>query len=132
MREACAACGIGVSTHYDWMQQIPEYSDAIKKAVSECARVRREGAVACIMRTIEGGTWQAAAWWLERNYPQRYALRNRVELTGRNGGPLKHTGPTIEDRLGRPLTDKEIAAMRAHAESEVSEMLASIGMLNEK
>lgn len=33
------------------------------------------------------GNWQAAAWILERRYPESYG-RQRIEHTGANGGPL--------------------------------------------
>jgi hypothetical protein len=41
--------------------------------------------------------WQAAAWRLERRFPERYARNRRVELTGKDGGPveIKITGPTL-------------------------------------
>jgi transposase len=33
--------------------------------------------------------WQAAAWILERRHPDRWGRRERVELTGRDGGPVE-------------------------------------------
>lgn len=41
--------------------------------------------------------WQAAAWWLERRIPHRYA--RRFEVSGPNGGPIP-----VEDRA-RELSD---------------------------
>lgn len=49
---------------------------------------------------VEAGQWTAAAWWLERRLPQRYA--RRVELSGPEGGPIP-----VEDRanaLGDAMT----------------------------
>lgn len=50
--------------------------------------------------------WTAAAWWLERRLPQRYA--RRVEHTGPEGGPIP-----IEDRargLADALRDFQLGA----------------------
>lgn len=32
--------------------------------------------------------WRAAAWWLERRYPDEYG-RQRIEHTGKDGGPIE-------------------------------------------
>lgn len=48
-----------------------------------------------IQKAAVEGTWQAAAWYLERTQPARYG-RSRVEVTGANGGPVEHT-VTVED-----------------------------------
>ena len=34
------------------------------------------------------GDWRAAAWWLEHAHPDEYGA-HRVEVTGRDGGPLE-------------------------------------------
>lgn len=62
-------------------------------------RVRQErngqGVLVEVERTVitrrTAPAWQAAAWWLERRLPQRYA--RRFELSGPDGGPIP-----IEDR----------------------------------
>jgi len=84
---------------------------AIEKAEAEAeaeysAIIAREAAVP--------KNWQAAAWWLERRHPQDYARRERVEMTGKDGGPIDH-------RDVSSLTDHEKAALaeaiRDHLES---------------
>lgn len=60
--------------------------------------------------------WTAAAWWLERRLPQRYA--RRVELTGADGGPI-----AVEDRA-RDLSDSLrdfLAGAAAAADTEAGE-----------
>jgi hypothetical protein len=59
------------------MARFAGFSDAIKKAESE-AEVRM---VAHVLKAATDGTWQAAAWWLERRRPTDYGRRDRVELT---------------------------------------------------
>lgn len=36
--------------------------------------------------------WTAAAWWLERRFPERWGRRDRVEHTGAGGGPIEVSG----------------------------------------
>ena len=72
--------GIGTSTLYRWLDRgqteeegiYREFRDAVKKAEAD-AEVRN---VALIQRAANNGTWQAAAWWLERRRPGRWALRS--------------------------------------------------------
>jgi len=63
---------------------LAEFSDALKRAMAEC-EVRDLGR---IEKAAGAGVWQAAAWRLERRYPERWG-RRRVELTGANGGPME-------------------------------------------
>ena len=37
------------------------------------------------------GVWQAAAWYLERRYPDRWGLRTRLEHSTPDGRPMEHT-----------------------------------------
>lgn len=43
--------------------------------------------VAVIQRAAQAGTWQAAAWFLERRYPEQYARRT-LEVSGPDKGPI--------------------------------------------
>jgi hypothetical protein len=61
------------------MTRYSGFSDAIKKAESE-AEVR---VVAHVLKAATDGTWQAAAWWLERRRPHDYGRRDRVDVTVR-------------------------------------------------
>lgn len=36
-------------------------------------------------------TWQAAAWKLERKWPEKYGVKQRIEHTGAGGGPISIT-----------------------------------------
>lgn len=78
-RASAEYAGIGESTFYRWMERgeaatsgkYKELWEAVKKAEAD-AEVRN---VALIQRAANGGTWQAAAWWLERRKPQDWAKR---------------------------------------------------------
>ncbi|MFH1670394.1 MAG: hypothetical protein ABIA92_02300 [Patescibacteria group bacterium] len=68
--DACTMAGISYQTFNEWRHEKSEFSDAIKKAEAKCKAAR-------ISRILDASEekWQAAAWWLERRYPDEYALR---------------------------------------------------------
>jgi len=76
---ACKIANIHYSTFLDWMQNKPEFSEAIKKAEDTGNDKIQD---LCKRRIIEDKNWQSAAWWLERNYPEKYANKNKIEHSG--------------------------------------------------
>jgi len=51
-------------------------------------------------------SWQAAAWMLERKYPDRWGRRDRMEHTGRDGGPIEVARAAVVD-----MSDEELRAI---------------------
>jgi hypothetical protein len=82
---AAGMAGIGESTFYQWKKwgrerksgKFVEFLEKIKKAENfgEALRVK-----IILESAIDKGNWQAAAWYLERRYPDRWGRRNRVEM----------------------------------------------------
>lgn len=75
---ACDASGITTETYRNWMArgeagEAPYlgFFEAVKKARS-AAEV---SALSVIERAASGGQWQAAAWWMERRYPDKWGKR---------------------------------------------------------
>lgn len=73
----CALVGIHRATFYEWMhlatlpgasRLLREFSDTTRRAIAE-AEARD---VAAIDAAAQKGSWQAAAWRLERRVPQRW------------------------------------------------------------
>lgn len=60
--------GITSETLYTWMRTKPEFHRAVKDAEGAAAAHW----LAVIERAAQDGTWQAAAWKLERRYTQFY------------------------------------------------------------
>lgn len=65
----------------------------VRRARSE-AEVR---ALATIQRAAADGTWQAAAWYLERSFPERYASKRQPKSVGRPVGAV-----SAPDRAAAP------------------------------
>lgn len=59
------------------LQLLRAFFDADKKAQSDARLLR----LAQIEQAAASGKWQAAAWWLERKYPDEFAIRQKVEVT---------------------------------------------------
>lgn len=78
-KAACAYGGISQSQFAEWLARFHDFRDTIEKAEAD-AEVR---AVAQIATAAQAGTWQAAAWWLERRRPDDYGRRDRIEVTVR-------------------------------------------------
>lgn len=103
---AARASGISEAAFYAWMDRgrgaerdddgnllnpddLPyvEFQEAVKEAEA-AAEVQ---SVALIRQAANNGTWQAAAWYLERKYPDRFGRKDhlRQEVTGPNAGPVE-------------------------------------------
>lgn len=106
---AAQYAGISKGTLYRWLQNAEDpsaddiyrdFRDAVESARS-AAEVRN---VALIQKAANDGTWQAAAWYLERTSWQRWGRRTMV--TGDAGEPIKvevDHRQTLREMLG--LTD---------------------------
>lgn len=81
---AAAYAGLSKDTLYRWMKAgarsssgpYREFSDAIQKALAD-AEVRD---VALIAKAAADGEWTAAAWRLERKFPDRWGRRVRHDV----------------------------------------------------
>lgn len=83
-RHAAAIAGITETTFYEWMNKKPAFAEAIKEAEAKAVA----GRIARI-RLAEGDHWQAAAWWLERKYPQEFGRTvQENQITGKDGAPI--------------------------------------------
>lgn len=94
---ACAYAGIAPSTAYRWLergrreqqsqaegnpkdpieQHYLELCESIEKARADAI----VGNVAIIQNAAKNGTWQAAAWWLERTMPNQFGRQIKAEVT---------------------------------------------------
>lgn len=82
--QAAVACGISKTTFVRWRDIYPEFKERVERAQA----FAEERYIRLILRHATT-SWQAAAWWLERTFPDRYGRRARVELTGAEDGPVE-------------------------------------------
>jgi len=72
------------------------------EALKEAELKGQHAALATIRRAAKDGTWQAAAWLLERRNKK---WSNRTEVTGPDGGPVQVVTPEDVDAKLRGLID---------------------------
>lgn len=84
---ACKAADIHYCTFLEWMGK-PEFSERIKKAEAKGEDKIKDLAKRGIIEKFQTN-WQAAAWWLERKFPDEYKNRMQQEHTGLMGIGLK-------------------------------------------
>lgn len=103
--DACQYAGIAESTYYLWMDrgrkeraridsgEEPSPAESAWLDLFDKAQQARSEAVVrnvhLIQRAANGGTWQAAAWFLERTRPDKFGRRIATEVSGPNGGPVE-------------------------------------------
>jgi len=94
IRDACGCAGIAESTYYKWMQLADSNRRDAKRFQKFRTRVKEaEGEatqrwLAIIEKAASEGSWQAAAWKLERRRDM-FIPRMRQEVTGKDGEAIK-------------------------------------------
>ena len=82
---AAAYGGVAYETFNNWRHANVQFSEALKAAEARAV----VGWLAKIEKAASEGTWQAAAWKLERRYPDRYGRTvQQVEHGGIAGEPM--------------------------------------------
>ena len=88
IKDTCEAVGIMKSTFFDWRSQgkrdrengikslFSEFSDSIKKGKHKIKQLMLSKIV-----QAANENWNAAAWWVERNFPEDYSLRPELRKT---------------------------------------------------
>lgn len=90
---AIAYAGIHESTYYRWLQEgaEPDAPDNVREFRESVKAARAEAEVRslAVIQNASRKSWQAAAWFLERGFPQHWARTDRHEVTGRDGGAIE-------------------------------------------
>ncbi|MDP3767724.1 MAG: hypothetical protein Q8S13_06890 [Dehalococcoidia bacterium] len=100
--------GISQETFQTWMRRGRAARAGIHRDFLvgvEKAEADAQIASVAIIQSAARKTWQAAAWWLERKFPQEWGRRERMEVSGPDGGPI----PLAD--LGR-LSDAKLVTLR--------------------
>lgn len=114
VENACVQSGQSLSGFYRGMIRFdienPEIRQAFARARATIERVRETKAVQRIEDAFEED-WRAAAWYLERRFPEKYG-KSQVEIGGIPGGkPIALENKKTVDLGG--LTLEQIAALRS-------------------
>jgi len=80
---ACLYAGVDDHSLIRWRHRHPDFDAAVREAEGAGAI----GWLAKIERAANDGEWTAAAWKLERRYPQEYG-RRVTEVQGPEGGAI--------------------------------------------
>lgn len=130
--------GIAPSTLYNWLdrgrrelsrqqndhepredeQIYVDFLESVEKARSR-AEVQ---SVALIRKAAMEGTWQAAAWFLERSYPRKWGRMDRHEVTGAEGGAIQLqavSASALEEKVLKILESVEPAELDGSVEDAV-------------
>ncbi len=121
VKTAVTAAGILPNTFDNWKVKAEKDPDSIYAefmGLVEQAQARAEASNVQVIKTAAAKTWQAAAWLLERQYPEKWGRRDRVFNT-------------VEGDIGHRVTFvfEESKAAKAQLEvSEPEEPMAMIGV----
>lgn len=110
---ACGRARIGMTKLYERLAEKTEQSAELAKSMAEA---RADGAsvlLAVIGKSAVEGNWQAAAKKLEWMYPDVYG-RNRLELTGKDGGAVQVAAQVV--LLPAPIHDADAWAKSVAAD----------------
>lgn len=90
IEQSCALSGIGVSTYYRWLEKGRKHKKGKYQEFWEATQTSEQIAEAKILQTILQtaksdplknikGDWKAAAWYLERRKPKRWAKTEKLQ-----------------------------------------------------
>lgn len=104
----CQYLGIHQSTWYKWMQQGEkaksglkrEFFDRIKKAESHSEMRNVQ-----LIQQAGNETWQAAAWYLERKFPDKWGKKDKVDANLNHSGEVTNKNVDLSDLTTEELRD---------------------------
>ena len=118
MAMVARAGGVHASTLYRWLREGEELVLAGEDPgllgqfyldYCEAQLTADELAINRILGEMEkpDGAWTAAAWWLERRYPDEFGRKVRAEHSGPRGGPIRAVTSIEVVERALPVPDEE-------------------------
>lgn len=86
---AAEECGVMFQTVRKYIQDEPTFQHEVETALTICNE-RVEQAV--YEKATTGASLGAQRFWLESHDPETYAPRQRIEMSGKGGGPIQIAG----------------------------------------
>lgn len=94
---ACAIAGVSKQQAYEWLKKgakgkkpFAAFRTAVEEAMSRCEQAR----VATVLAASRE-QWQAAAWWLERRFPQKWGRKDRMDIDQNSKVEIVVTEPGV-------------------------------------
>lgn len=88
---AARFAGINERTFYKWMEKGEQRPDSpyghFRQAIKDAEAAAEIHAVVQVRQAMSTN-WAAAMTYLERKFPTRWARKDRLELGGKDGGPI--------------------------------------------
>jgi len=125
---ACELVGIGETTYYKWLEMAEEenapaiyreFRESIKRAeaTAEITFVTR------VRQAADNGTWQAAAWYLERKHGERWGRNDKIrqEISGPNGTPISLTVEEAKAAVLSFLEEGNHGAINSGTDTDITE-----------
>lgn len=112
VEDAAQSAGVAVATVYNWLARGEEHRDSNGKTPArekpyveflEAVEKARADAVvanlALVRKAAQRGSWQAAAWWLERTRPDKFGRRDRheVDVSGKTESKVTIEIPSTDE-----------------------------------
>ncbi len=85
---ACEGAGVGESTLYQWLELARERPGSeYAEFAEQLTRARQEGRISrlALIQKAAKLDWRAAAWLLERDMPEEFSMRYKVEHSVKSG-----------------------------------------------
>lgn len=94
--------GISHETWYRWLREGENNKNRLTREFYETIKKAKASAVIRNVTIIQNSaqeTWQAAAWWLERKYPERFGKKEKYEHTGKDGGAIEINSKQLREQI---------------------------------
>ncbi len=113
---AVTYAGISKSTYYRWLKAAegPDASEEFRdfRVAVAAARAEAEVRAVAVIQNASHKSWQAAAWFLERSFPEHWSRTDRHNVSGRDGGliELSVDAEALEVKLRELIARRSAAA----------------------
>ncbi len=97
--QMAAACGVWKSVILDWAREHEDFSAAINRAKAESQNWWETVAQTHMIEEKDAARLNAGIWSrsMAARFPDDYTEKNKTELTGAGGGPIKGLNVTFVD-----------------------------------
>lgn len=117
LKHAALAAGLDESTLHRWLaSETPPHdmdAETFDKFREDITRARSAGAATLLADIAANDDWRAKAWILERRMPDLFGKVERIEHTGRDGGPIHSTQIKLDQ-----LPDHLVEALVRHVRGQ--------------